>query len=337
MRPRSRVAVLDSARNQFLQAPDLETEILADTADVSHLLLDGHDDLPGRLAGFDGLILWRSVPLTAGTIARLPGVHAIVRAAVGFDNIDVAAAARQGIPVSHIPEYGTEEVADHTLALILGALRNVQGLAEATRAGSWDWRDSGPVRRIRGRRLGVVGLGRIGTAVALRALAFGLRVGFHDPYLPPGREKSLGLDRFETLDELAAGSEIITVHTPLTAGTRHLISADVLRAMPTGAVLVNTARGEVVDTEALLAQLRAGRLGHVALDVVEGEPAIPAELRSLPQVTLTPHTAFYSQESLVELRTRSAQSARRLLRGLPEPRVVNAVQPRDGGGREDRT
>jgi C-terminal binding protein len=302
--------------------------VLDGVADVTHEIVDTLDGLDKRLAPYDALISWPTVPLLRPVLSELKKCVGIVRAAVGFDNIDTEFAAQISIPVANIPDYGTEEVADHTLTLLLALSRNLLTLVHATGDGAWDWRVMGPVQRLRGRRLGIIGMGRIGTAVSRRAEAFGLDVGFYDPYIPIGIEKALGLCRFASLHDLLSVSDIITVHVPLSTENRHIISGPEFRRMKDGAILLNTSRGSTVDEAALVEALAEGRLGPVGLDVLEGEPNIHPALRKSQKVLLTAHSAFYSENSLVELRTKSAEFITRLLRGEVEPRIVNNISPR---------
>jgi D-3-phosphoglycerate dehydrogenase/C-terminal binding protein len=241
----------------------------------------------------------------------------VVCASVGYDHVDVDAARANGIAVYHVPHYGTEEVADHTLALFLALARRLQPLQEHVRGDGWDWRVIGAPRRLRGMVWGVVGLGRIGLAVAQRAAAFGIRVVFHDPYNHPGIEKALGIERRHHLDDLLAESDVVSLHVPLTPDTRHLLDAARLHRMKPGSLLINTARGALIDVSALPAALAEERPAHVGLDVVEGEPAVPQWLRGHERALLSPHAAFYSVESMAELRTRAAEAVLQMITGAP--------------------
>jgi lactate dehydrogenase-like 2-hydroxyacid dehydrogenase len=322
---RATVAIVDGPGGGYVEVPDVEQAALAGVADA-RLVLVQDEDFAGLLAMCcPGLILWHRVALPAKFFELNATCRVVICASVGYDHVDLAAARRHDVQVFHVPDYGTEEVADHTLALALASVRQLQPLAAHVRDGGWDWRQSLGVRRLRGARWGVVGLGRIGLAVARRAAAFGMRVGFHDPYVPPGIEKSIAADRFHDLGELLAASSVVSVHVPLTEETRHLIDARALHQLPPGAVLVNTSRGAVVDVAALAAVLEQGRLGGAALDVVEAEPELPEWLRSHPRVLLSPHSAFYSRESLVELRSRAAQAARQALTAAQVTAAVRVV------------
>ncbi|MFF2127956.1 C-terminal binding protein [Streptomyces olivochromogenes] len=319
------VAIVDSTHNRYVQVPDIEATLLDGIADVIHEVVDGSDGLGERLAGYDAIISWHAVALDRVVLAKLTRCVGIVRAAVGFDNIDIAFAAERGIAVANIPDYGTEEVADHTMALILALARNLINVDRRAKEGVWDWRIAGSLPRLRGKRLGIVGMGRIGTAVSRRAGCFGLDIGFYDPYVPVGLDKALGVCRLDTLEELAEVCDIITLHVPLTPATHHMISDGVLRRMKPEAILVNTSRGPAIEESALVAAVAEGRIGAVGLDVLEDEPRVHPVLRTARNVALTAHSAFYSRESLVELRTNSARAVARLLRGEPEPRTVNGV------------
>jgi phosphoglycerate dehydrogenase-like enzyme len=189
--------------------------------------------------------------------------------------------------------------------------------------GNWEWRAGLNCRRIRGRALGVVGCGRIGTAVALRAKAFGMSVSFYDPYLPSGYEKAIGVQRSSSLEELLAAADVVSIHVPLNEETRQMIGSREFKWMKKSAYLVNTARGAVVSSEALLKALSQGEIAGAALDVLEKEPSRARELQTFPNCIVTPHCAFYSQESLIELRTKSALMVRDALLDGRYANVVN--------------
>lgn len=319
------VAIVDAPTGGYADNPDIETTIIGDAAPLNSYLISTAD--PGKLFEVTEpyLILWHHVGLDAAFFESHGECRAIVCASVGYNHVDIAAAMRHDVAVYHIPHYGTEEVADHTLALFLAAARRLPALAAHVADGGWDWQLARGVRRLRGGTWGIVGLGRIGTAVAVRAKAFGMRVAFHDPYNHPGIEKALDAERKPTLAALLADSDVVSLHTPLTAETHHLVGAAELGLMRPGSHLVNTARGALVDVAALEPALRAGRPATAALDVVDGEPDVPSWLATHPQVVLSPHAAFYSVESLVELRTRAATAARELVRGEPVTAAVRVA------------
>lgn len=328
------IAVVDAPSGGYVDQLDIEDGIIGSSGKIRKYLIspDNRDALYALTEPY--VILWHHVGLDAEFFERVTNCQAVICASVGFNHVDIDAAHRRGVRIYHIPHYGTEEVADHTLALFLATARRVPELAAAVRAGEWDWRRATGVRRLRGATWGIVGLGRIGLAVAARAKAFGMRVAFHDPYNHPGVEKALDLDRKSTLAELLADSDVVSLHVPLDERTHHLIDAGELAIMRPGACLVNTARGALVDIEALRPALADGRPDRVALDVVENEPALPDWLIDHPRVLLSPHSAFYSVESFVELRTRAAQAALDLVSGVPVTTAVE-VAPRGQTLKED--
>jgi C-terminal binding protein len=324
------VAIIDATHRYYLEDPDIEQAELRGVANVVLYRVDSPAGLVGRIENADAIISWNSVALRSQVISGLRRCRGIVRAAVGFDNIDILAAAEQGIPVCNIPDYGTEEVADHALAMMLCLVRNLYGLHEHVKTGGWAWQSIGSIPRVRGMKLGIIGFGRIGGAVARRAQAFGMEVAFYDPYVPDGTDKSRGAERCEDLHQLISQSNIISIHTPLTSETHHLIGRRELGLMNNSTILVNTSRGEVVDQEALVESVVAKKLRLVALDVLETEPRVPEELRRAEGVLLSPHAAFYSDCSLRELRWKAARAARAfLLGGLPRTVVNNVRQIRD--------
>jgi D-3-phosphoglycerate dehydrogenase / 2-oxoglutarate reductase len=224
----------------------------------------------------------------AELMQSMPLLRVVATATVGFDHIDVDAADERGIAVVSVPDYCTQEVADHTIALLYALLRGVVTLDGDVRRGAWNAKAAGPLRRLAELRVGIVGLGRIGNAVAKRLRALGAEVWAHD-VVPVARD---GV-RFVELDELLAECDAITLHVPLTRETRGLIGRGQIAAMKPGAYLVNTARGAVVDIGAVLQGLRTGHLGGAALDVLPQEPPPVAPLA--PRLILTPHAAWYSQ------------------------------------------
>jgi D-3-phosphoglycerate dehydrogenase/C-terminal binding protein len=310
--------------------PDIEREVLRGVATVSALNKTKEADLFPQIADASALIVWHKCRLTAETFKRLPNCKIIVRCGSGFDTVDVEAAGYYGIAVSNTPDFGVDEVADHAIALALGLTRKIYIYVDALmQRGSAEWSalPGDPRYRNSGRRFGIVGLGHIGLATALRAKACGWEVVFHDPYARAGIEKSVHVQRVE-FDELIATSDVISLHTPLNKQTRHLINATVLAKMKPTAVLVNTSRGSVVDQAALLAALREGSIAGAGLDVLEKEPPgdddpLFAAWRSgqLANVIITPHCAAGSVEAFNEMRRKPAEEVRRVLQG-GEPRTL---------------
>ena len=263
---------------------------------------------PADCAEVDGLMIMRHA-VSADDIGRFPRLRAIVRMGVGYDKIDRPAAAARNIMVCNVPDYGTTEVADHAMALALALRRGVVFYHERMRSNPpapWGAVKNDLIRRLGVQNFGIVGLGRIGTAVALRARAFGYRVSFYDPYLPNGAELALGIGRAATLEDLLRQSDTLSVHSPLTRETRGLLGYEQLALLPKGAVVVNTARGPIIDVDALLALLRSGHLAGAGLDVLPVEPPVdpPAILRAYRErepglegrLIITPHAAWFTPE-----------------------------------------
>lgn len=252
----------------------------------------------------------------------LPRLRVLVRYGVGVDGIDLGAATDHGVPVVNVPDYGTDEVATQAVALLLALARKITRLDRQTRAGRWDVFQVGAISRLAGRTVGIIGCGRIGGSVARKLSGFDVRLLGCDPYLtvfPPGVLPV-------PLHRLLAESDYVTVHCPLTAETRHLLDAGTLALMRPTAILVNTARGGIVDTAALVDALQAGTLAGAGLDVLEEEPLDPSSpLLRMEQVVVTPHAAWYSEEARSDLKRRAAEEAVRVLRG---ERPLHCVNPK---------
>ncbi len=312
-----------------------ERRILGDLAEVVAISARTEDDLIGRIEDAHALMVYHTMIVSRRVIERLKHCKLIVRCGVGFDNVDHAFARKCGIPVGNVPDYGTEEVADSALGMALSLMRGIAFLNTTLRdrQGAWSWKLVAPLHRLRGRTFGIVGLGRIGTAVALRAKAFGMDVAFYDPYKPDGYDKALGIRRVEALFDLLRQVHVVSLHCPLTTETEKLINAAALQEMPHGSYLVNTSRGAVVDTAAIAPALASGRLAGAAIDVLPNEPPhdddplIVAwrtpEHPAHHRLILNPHTAFYSEEGLMDMRVKGATACRRALEGLPLRNVVN--------------
>ena len=269
--------------------------------------------------------------------SAFPRVKVAIRSGVGYDNYDLAAWAKRGVPVCNVPDYGTSEVADHAIALMLALARGTVTYHEAIRndpAGGWKWSAAPAVRRLRGATFGVLGLGRIGLAAALRARGFGMEVAFCDPYLPRGAEIAVGMRRVGTAAELAAISDVLSVHAPLSKETEGIVGRELLAKAKRGMILVNTARGPVVDLDALHDALKSGRVAAAGLDVMPKEPPDPGgklvrafvarEKWLEGRLTLSPHAAFYSPASVEDLRRKTLETVLDVLEGQPVANCVNA-------------
>lgn len=268
------------------------------------------------------LVCYATVTEPVIAAAAEGGCRVIARYGIGYDNVDVEAATRAGIVVTNVPDYCLDEVADHTMALLLCAARGVLPANQVVRSGGWSV-PQGEVHRLAGRRLALIGVGGIGRRVAHRARAFELEVVGYDPYVEQWSVP--GVERAETLEQALAEADFVSLHVPLTPETRHIIDDQAIGLMRRAPVVINTARGPLVDLDAGTAALQDGRLGGIALDVTEVEP-LPADhpLRDHPRAVVTPHTAFYSIEAQAELQRRAAEEVARALRGEPHDRPVNA-------------
>ena len=258
-------------------------------------------------------------PVSAEAIAAAaPGLKIVARLGVGLDNIAVAAATAQGVWVTNVPDYCVEEVSDHAVGLVLAWTRGLVSFDRQVKAGRWDPAGA-RLRRLSSLTCGIIGFGRIGRATARKLGAFGCRLLAHDPHFRSDTAQVQALD----LDGLMRESDVVIVHAPLTDSTRHLIDHARLALMKPGGLLVNVSRGGVVATQAVVDALQQGRLAAAALDVLESEPEVPDALRSHPGALLTPHVAFSSDASLVELRRRAAEEVVRVLRGQAPQQARN--------------
>ncbi|XP_076222153.1 C-terminal binding protein isoform X3 [Nomia melanderi] len=312
----------------------IEMPILKDVATVAFCDAQSTSEIHEKVLNEAvGALMWHTIILTKEDLEKFKTLRIIVRIGSGVDNIDVKAAGELGIAVCNVPGYGVEEVADTTLCLILNLYRRTYWLANMVREGK---KFTGPEQvreaatgcaRIRGDTLGIVGLGRIGSAVALRAKAFGFTVIFYDPYLPDGIEKSLGLNRVYTLQDLLFQSDCVSLHCTLNEHNHHLINEFTIKQMRPGAFLVNTARGGLVDDDALAGALKQGRIRAAALDVHENEPynVFQGPLKDAPNLLCTPHAAFYSDASCTELREMAASEIRRAIIGRIPDCLRNCV------------
>jgi phosphoglycerate dehydrogenase-like enzyme len=302
----------------------------AAAAGADLLSLDGHD--PERIAAAGGgraaAVFVYHATVDADLLDRLPYLRVVARCGSGFDKVDVEAAHARGVEVVYVPDYGTDDVADHTLALLLACARRVASSDRALRAGHWlPYARLGAMRRLRGETLGLLGFGRIARASARRAQAFGMRLLVHDPGVDEPALVRAGAERAAGLDDLLRRSDALSIHLPLTPSTHRLIGAPELAAMKPGALLVNTSRGEIVDEDALVAALAGGHLGGAGLDVFEVEP-LPQDspLIGLESAVVTPHSAAFSEQALAEVRSRALDDALRVLAGdqprdpVPVPR-----------------
>jgi len=300
------------------------------------VFFEGHDTVPAeQWRSADVLVSVTDVPDDIRPL--LQRCRILVTPKVGFDNLDLAAWGALGIPVCNVPDYGTQEVADHALTLLLSLVRSIpmhhRRLAEDPVA-NWQPRDNPLSRRLSRSVCGVVGLGRIGTAFTLRAKALGMDVVCYDPYKPSGVELSLNIRRAQSLEELVGQSDIVSIHTPLNDETRGLIGVDVLAAAKPGLTLINSARGAIVDIEALHEALASGQVKAAGLDVLPEEPPnldrplvkawAAGEEWLRDRLLITPHSAFSTPESVYDMRFKGGELAMRYLTTGRLDNCVNA-------------
>ena len=261
--------------------------------------------------------------MTARVIENLQRCKIIARYGIGVDNVDLAAATQAQILVTNVPDYCIDEVSDHALALLLALARRIVEANGAVKAGAWDVVAHAGIRRLRGQTLGLIGFGKIAKALASKVQPLGMKVLVYDPYLEPVAIAHHGAEA-ASFDRILADADAISIHVPLSEETHNLIGERELARMKPTAFLINTSRGGIVDEGALAIALKENRLGGAALDVLAVEPP-PHDhpLRQAPNIILTPHLAFFSRESVIELQTKAVQEVARALRGEPPRSPVN--------------
>ena len=316
------VSIVDTTNSMYIANIDVESSVLDGYAQVRRVCFSNQEELLNTVFSDDVIIVWHSVSLPSSFISKLKACRAIIRPGVGYDNIDVEEANTNGIPVINIPDYGSEEVADHAIMLILALQRKLLPSLRQTCRGNFDWRIVGNLARLRGKILGLVGLGRIGIAVAERAKAFGIKVTFYDPYKDDGYDKALGIERVDSLIQLFSSSDIISLHAPSSNQNKHMVTNELLSLTKSNVILINTARGDLIKASDLLQWLLEKPDVLLGIDVFEFEPKIPNELLSNNRVIVTPHSAFYSNESMMELRKKSANAA---LKAIQNKTLKNRV------------
>ena len=323
--PRPKVVITD---NDYPPATIEEEELEAVNAEVVWAQCKSPEEVLD-LARDAHAIIVEYAPITREVIAGLERCQIISRYGIGVDNVAVEAATEKGIVVTNVPDYCLDEVADHTMALLLALARKITGLDRATKQGRWDvWSAAAPVYGLRDSCLGLIGFGQTARRVATRAQGFGMQVLAHDPWID--EESFHEYDATSTsLDELLRLSDFVSLHTRLTDDTYHLIGEDELKRMKPHAFLINTARGDIVDERALFRALTEGWIAGAAVDVLAQEPPPPDyQLVSLDNIIVTPHAAFYSERSIQELRRRATREVVRVLQGLEPASPVNRRQSR---------
>ena len=300
--------------------PDIEIEAIGQDAVIECLNAASETELSSEIAKYDAVIVSHSFRLSSKTIDQLINCKAIVCACVGFDNVDWAYATQKKIRVFNVPDYGTNDVADHAFALLLAYTRRIlmyDSLMREDVKANWNARLVQNYHRITGINVGIVGLGRIGTAFALRAKAFGMKPFFYDPYKPSGYDRTLQIERVYDLKSLIQTCKIVSIHAPLTDETENMIDYDVFQSANSFPIVINTARGKIVNSQDTVRALREGLIEAYLADVIDQEPpqegnpfysyASDPVLKN--KVIITPHAASYAEESQYDMRYKAAAAA----------------------------
>jgi len=296
--------------------------------DIELEFFDHHDDVTDEAwARADGVVTYRGTAAVMAALPKMQRARIVVRGGVGFDGLDLKALGERGIAVCTVPDYGTTEVADHAIALMLALRRGLDrydGRMRTDPDGLWRYVESPCIDRLRSRTFGVFGLGRIGNAAARRAAGFDMNVMFYDPHLPDGVDLSTGFTRVTSAEELFEQSDTVSIHSPHTEETRGAVNADLLHRMKPGGIVINTARGPIVNLDDLYAALKVGTPAGAALDVLPIEPAdtshplmkayMDREEWLEGRLMITPHAAFYSPPGLHDLRSKAVATVAQRLR-----------------------
>ena len=311
---------------------DVEKKTLEGLADLVALKTKKPEEFLPQAADCDALLNTYAGPITAEVMAKMPKCRIIARYGIGVDTIDLEAATRAGIIVTNNPTYCIEEVAEHTMALLLACARKIAFYDRLVRSGRWEVPPGKPIFRLVGRTLGLVGFGNIAREVAVRAAAFGMRVLYADPFVKEGQFSSPG--KKTELDSLLREADFVSLHPPLTPDTRKMMNDRAFSLMKPSAFLVNCSRGPVVDTEALVRALDAKKIAGCALDTTDPEPLPdPHPLRGRENVIVAPHVAWYSEQAMAGLQAGAPGEVRRVLSGEWPLNVVNrAVKGKSRAG-----
>jgi len=305
-------------QSEILEAAGARIEVLEEKTEAA---------VTAAVQGADGLIVDSVTPVTARVLAASDTLNVVGRAGIGVDNVDLEAAAENGITVVHVPDYCLDEVSTHALSLLLACVRNVPLHDRRVKEGTWDWREGQPLRRMRGRTLGLAGFGGIARRLAAKLRAFGLEVIANDPNVKATEMAHFGVEKVDfggLLDRL----DYLSVHVPLYGGSEGMFSSEAFERMADDAIVVNTARGPVVDQDALLEALEAGEIARAGLDVLESEPPEPENpLLAREDVVVTPHTAWYSEESRRDLSRGVASDVAAVIRGETPTNPVDPEIP----------
>jgi len=320
----------------YIKESDIEYDVLGKDVDIICLCEENENEFSDIIDDADILMVWHA-DITKYTIDRLEKCKAIMRIGTGYDNVDIKYASEKGIPVTNVPDYGTDEVADTTCSMILDLTRGLSIYNHLSKNYAAGWQENfiPELKRLDNHKLGIIGMGRIGTAVALRLKTFNIDVAFYDPFISVGYEKSLGITRFQSLKDILNFSTIITIHTPLTDETTGLVNQDFIDQLNSGCILINTARGKIVESLSIIYNaLDSGKLAGVGFDVLPEEP--PSDNEALikawknldnplsSRIIITPHTAFYSKTAWYEMRFKAAENAARIIKGQDPLNIINS-------------
>lgn len=311
----------------YILNPDIERSVFGQDVEIVCLNEETEINYSDDIENADGILVWHG-KISAETLKRLKKCKIIVKYGTGYDNVDVNACEEFGIVFCNTPDYGVEEVADSACSFILNFVRQLSYYDSQAKSivNGWQLHSNLSIRRTSDHKLGIIGFGRMGTAVATRMKSFGMKIAFYDPYVPSGYEKAIGIMRFDTLQELCSFSSIITVHTPLTSETENMIDSSFIECLNDETVLINTARGKIIENlDVIYDGLLSGKLSFVGLDVLPQEP--PRQNERLlnawkdsknplaHRIIINPHSAYYSEKAWFEMRYKSAQNIDNVFRG----------------------
>lgn len=314
------IVVMPDAR--YAGGADVEEAVFGDRVELRLHQATALDEVPAEdWEAAEALMIWGRLHCDKAMLDRAPNVRMVIRMGVGFDALDIEELGRRGIPACNVPDYGTTDVADHAIGLMLGLTRGivqVHNKIVADPVGNWTTMGIPIMRRARGTTFGIVGCGRIGTAAGLRAKALGMNVIFYDPYVSDGTDQSVGFERRENLEDMLREADVISVHTPLTTETNGMINGQALSCMKDSAILIVTARGKIYDLDAVTDALKNNRIAAAGLDVFPDEPPNPnhplfAALKAgedwtVGRVIVTSHVAWYSPDGAHDAREKGAKA-----------------------------
>ena len=301
---------------------EIEQAVFGDRAEMKSFQAPSQADIPEEIwKNADALMIWGRLRCDKEMLDRAKNVKLILRMGVGFDALDIEEAGKRGIPACNVPDYGTTDVADHAIGLMLSITRGIVQVHNSLASdpvGNWTTINIPQMRRVRGATFGIVGCGRIGTAAGLRAKALGMNVIFYDPYVLDGKDQSVGFVRIESLEDLLREADVVSVHTPLTPETDCMINGQAISCMKKDAILITTARGRVVDLDAVTDALKTNRIAAAGLDVFPKEPPDPEHMLftalrngeewTVGRVVVTSHVAWFSPDGARDCREKAART-----------------------------